>query len=217
LSKIFTLFIAFVIVVVTFSGCGYKPTSYYAKNEINGKVYVKLNVNMNNADNSVLIKDAVNEMVVQQFKSSLTGDKSRANTLIDVSLSSVSFTTLQSDNQGYAKLYRTTVSIGLKYHNIDTNKTKSLSVSGSYDYSVDIDIYDINNTLIRKGDSVITDAKKDESIKIAAQKVLTEIFSIIAVESFRHDEKKQEKDTNTTNKDNYDNNTGKSKAYFFFK
>lgn len=204
MNKIFTLFIAFVIVIITFGGCGYKPTSYYATNEINGKVYVKLNVNMNNADNSVLIKDAVNEMVVQQFGSSLIGDKSKANTLIDVSLSSVSFTTLQSDNQGYAKLYRTSVSIGLNYHNIDTNKTKSLTVSGSYDYSVDIN-------------SVITDAKKDESIKIAAQKALTDIFSIIAVESFRHDEKKQEDDTNTTNKDNYDNNTGKSRAYFFFK
>jgi hypothetical protein len=198
------LFISFIITLTIFSGCGYKPTSYYAKNEINGKVYVKLNVNINNTDNSILIKDAVNEMVVQQFRSSLIEDKNKANTLIDVSLLSVSFTTLQLDNQGYAKLYRTTVAIGLNYHNIDTNKTKSLIVNGSYDYSVDVD-------------SVITDTKKDESIKIAAQKALADIFSIIAVQSFRYGKKRQKQSINTKNKDNYDNNTGKSRAYFFFK
>ena len=184
------------------NGCGYKPTSHYAKNEISGKIFVKLNVNIDNATNSVLVKDAVNEMVVNQFGASLTNNKNKADTIINVSLSSVDFVTLQSDNQGYAQLYRTTVGINLNYLNKDLNQTKFLSVSGSYDYSVD-------------ADSVITDAKKDESIKVASQKALTEIFSKIAVQSFKKIEKIKPKKEEIKNTDN--EGSTKSESYFFFK
>ncbi len=159
----------------TLAGCGYKPTSHYAKYEISGKVYVKLNVDINNATNSVLVKDAVNEMIISQFGASLTNDKTQADTIMNVSLGSVSFATLQSDNEGYAKLYRTTVSVNLSYHNIKTDIEKSIGVSGSYDYAVD-------------ADSLITDAKKTESVKVAVQKALSGIFSSIAVQSFKKED-----------------------------
>jgi len=170
LNKSLLIFITFILVVI-FNGCGYKPTSYYAKHEISGKVYVKLKVDINNATNSVLAKDAVNEMVISQFGASLVDDESKADTIISVSFNSVSTTQLQSDNQDNAKLYRVTVSINLTYKNVKTNITKSLTVSDSYDYSVDID-------------STVTDTKKLESIKIASNKALNDIFSQIAIKSF---------------------------------
>lgn len=194
------LFVSFFI----FAGCGYKPTATYAKNEINGKVYVSVNINIDNAKNSVLVKDAVNEMIVGQFNSKLTTNKSIANTIVNVSLSSVSFKTLQSDSSGFAKLYRTNVTIAFKYLNVKTNKTKSINVSGTQDYSVDTD-------------SVITDAKKEESVKIAAQKALSDLFSNIALESISDEEKKTNLSKPKRLKDNYDENTGKSESYFFFK
>ena len=55
------------LIVVFFIGCGYKPSSYYSKNEIGGFVYVNVAIDINNAQNSVLIKDAMNEMVINQF------------------------------------------------------------------------------------------------------------------------------------------------------
>lgn len=194
----------FILIFSIFTGCGYKPTSHYAKHEISGHVFVKLNVDIDNATNSVLVKDAVNEMVVNQFGASLTNNKNIADTIINVSLGSVSFATLQDDNQGYAKLYRTTVSISLNYlHKGEEKDTKkSISVSGTYDYSVD-------------SDSLITDAKKQESVKVAAQKALSEIFSKIAVQSF-----KKGADNNTTKEpvEKQDiEKPVKSKSFFFFK
>jgi hypothetical protein len=184
------------------SGCGYKPTSYYAKHEIKGKVFVNLNVNIDNATNSVLIKDAVNEMVITQFGATLTNDKQKADTIVDVSLEKVSHKVLQDDNQGYAKLYRTTVSIRLDYnHKGDNNSKKSLNVSGTDDYAVD-------------DDSLITDAKKQESVKIAAMKALSEIFSKVAIQTF-----KENNNSRSLLKEQYNTNvknTSKSKSFFFF-
>ncbi len=179
-------FILLTLLTITYSqlfmtGCGYKPTSHYANNEISGKVYVNLNIDINNAINSVLVKDSVNDMIINQFGAALTYDKNKADTIVDVSLGSVSFSSLQSDNEGYAKLYRTTISVNLTYHNIKSDVKKSLNVSGNYDYAID-------------SDSLITDAKKTESVSIAVQKALDEVFSHIAVQSFKKEKENIKKD-----------------------
>ena len=197
-------FIFLSLVLFLFTACGYKPTSYYAKNEIAGKVFVKLNVDIRNATNSVFIKDAVNEMVVNQFGATLTNNKEIANTLINISLGDVSFSALQYDSRGYVKLYRTTISINLHYsykNNEDKMTSRTLSVNGSYDYSVD-------------DDSLITEAKKQESVKIAAQRALDEIFSKIAIKSFKDDEKDNSIKEKLEIQDV--NEPTKSKSFFFF-
>ena len=158
-------------IVLVFIGCGYKPSSYYAKNAITGNVYVELKVDINNAQNSVNVKDAMNEMVLNQFKASLSNDKNTADTLVTVELSSVSHTVISSDTDGYAQSYRTTVNISVRYQKKDA-EVKSLSVSNYYDYSVDTD-------------SVITDQKKNIAVKIAATKALSNIFSKIAINSMK--------------------------------
>jgi hypothetical protein len=73
--------------------------------------------------------------------------------------------------QGYAKVYRQTVKIKIDYHKLN-GKIKSFTLSNYYDYTVD-------------SDSSITQTKKDEAIKIATTKALSDIFSKIAVDSFR--------------------------------
>ncbi len=177
--KNFTLiFLTFSLISFILSGCGYKPTSHYAKNEISGKVFVKLKVDIKNATNSVLAKDAVNEMVIGQFGAKLVNDETKANTVVNVSLGSVVYTTLKSDTQGFAQLYRTTVKVNLNYINKQNKLKRSVSVTGSYDYTVD-------------DDSSVTDAKKEESVKIAATKALNDIFSQIAVQSFKKTKSKK--------------------------
>jgi len=190
-------------IILFLSACGYKPTSYYSKNEISGYVFVKLIIDIDNTTNSVLVKDAVNEMIVNEFGAKLTYDKSKANTIMDVALGDVTYATLQSDNSGFAKLYRTNVDINLKYKNIATNISKSLNVSGSYDYSVD-------------ADSVITESKKLESVKIASQKALSNIFSKIAVRSFEKIDKQDKEVLKSKSKDKNDTAPKKSKSFFFF-
>lgn len=159
------------LTIAILSGCGYKPTSHYAKDVIVGNVYVDVAIDINNAQNSVLIKDSMNEMILNQFNARLTSDKTKADSFILVKLSSVSHTALASDNYGYVKTYRTTVNIEVRY-NKKSEAIKILSVSNYYDYVVDTD-------------STITDQKKEEAVKIASTKALSDIFSKIAISSLK--------------------------------
>jgi outer membrane lipopolysaccharide assembly protein LptE/RlpB len=159
--------------VALFTGCGYKPSSHYAKNAISGDVYVELNVDISNAQNSVYVKDAMNEMILNQFKANLADDKETADTLVTVALSSVSHTVMSTDDNGYAQSYRTTVNISVTYKK-KNQKRKSISVSNYYDYTID-------------GTSVITDQKKNTAVKIASTKALSDIFSKIAITDMKEE------------------------------
>jgi len=167
----FSILLIFIINAFIFTGCGYKPTSYYAKSAINGKVYVDIDMNVDNSSNSVIIKDIMNEMVLNQFEAQLTHNKDIADTHINVKLLDIEQKAISSDNQGYVSLYRTTVYIKIRYKKRD-EKAVELKVSNFYDYSVD-------------DDSIITEQKKQDSIKLAVSKALSDVFSKIAVSNFK--------------------------------
>lgn len=165
------IIVSFLVVIGLFIGCGYKPASYYARDAITGNVYVKLNVDIENSENSIYVKDAVNEMIINQFKTFLTDDKEKAQTFVTVGLSSVSHAVMSTDDDGYAQSYRTTVKIIFTYSKKD-EEMKTITVSNYYDYSVD-------------PDSVISDQKKNIAVKIASTKALSDIFSKIAINTMR--------------------------------
>lgn len=159
------------IVTVFIIGCGYKPSSHYAKSEIGGLVYTDLNVNIDSAQSSVLLKDSINHIVLTQLGGSLTSQKADADTIVYVKLAGVSHKALTSDDAGYAKSYRTTVSIHVKYNKKD-EQSKSFSVSDYYDYSV-------------SSDATLSDQIKDHAIRSAVEKALQELLSKLAVSSFK--------------------------------
>ncbi|MEA3498887.1 MAG: LPS assembly lipoprotein LptE [Campylobacterota bacterium] len=168
--KLYTLYF---LIFSLFVGCGYKPATYYAKNEIVGKVFVESPIDIENSENSIIIKDAMNEMVINQFNGILTDEKNSADTIVIVDLTTVSHTALSTDNEGYTKSYRTTVKINVKYRKVDSSSHyKSIDVSNYYDYSVDDDL-------------VITDQKKIEAVKQASVNALSDIFSKIAINTFK--------------------------------
>ncbi len=165
-----------VLIGLVFVSCGYKPGSTYAKNEIKGKVFVDLKVNIEDPKNSVLIKDAMNELLVHKLDSKLVSKKELADTIVIVSLNSTSFGALQYDNDGYVKLYKATSSVSVNYSNDDISR--SFSVSGTYDFSID-------------SGGTISDTKRFEAIKIASTKALDEVISKIAILSFKKPDKKK--------------------------
>ncbi|MBD3830102.1 MAG: hypothetical protein IE890_06405, partial [Arcobacter sp.] len=71
---VFTISIAFFI-----NACGYKPSTYYAKKEMEGNVFVKLDVSLEDPRNSVLVKDAVNKILLQKLDSKIVNDRNRAD------------------------------------------------------------------------------------------------------------------------------------------
>jgi len=156
--------------VVFLTACGYKPSTTYVKKELGEKIFVNLIIDLRDPRNAVLIKDAMNELLVHRLDSKLVYDRRLADTIMDLKLSSVSLQVLQDDDSGYNKLYKAVVKIAVDYNN-GSNK-KSFSVSGDYDFSID-------------SGTTITDTRRFEAIKSAASEALEDVISTIAVQSFK--------------------------------
>lgn len=172
LLVLFTLSFCF----FTFTGCGYKPTTYYAKKELSGKVFVKLFVDLKDPQNSVLIKDTMNQLLAHKLDSKLVYDEALADTIMNIKIASITMTTLQYDSSGYNSLYRAKVNINVEYKNKSEVKAKKFTVSGENDFSV--------NTADDDSDT-ITDTKRFDAIKDASDDALDEVLSRIAIQSFK--------------------------------
>lgn len=171
-------FVLLLMTAFVLTGCGYKPSSYYAKQEIGERVYVDLKVNIEDPKNSVLIKDALNELLVNKLDSKLVFKESQADTIMFIELNSVSLSELSYGEDGYAKLYKAIVNISVEYKS-QNQSTRNLTVSGRYDFSID------------DGSSTISETKRFEAIKNASSKALDELISKVAIQTFRTDAKKE--------------------------
>ncbi|MBP9490402.1 MAG: hypothetical protein KBE77_03055 [Aliarcobacter sp.] len=168
LFVLFTFFISF-----SFFACaGYKPSTHYAKEEISGKVFVKVSIDLEDPKNSVLIKDSITQLLIQKLDVELVNKESLADTVMNVGVNSVSMQTLQYDKAGYNKLYRAVVQIDISYFKKSENKRKSFSVDGEYDFSVD-------------NAGTINDTQRYNAIQKASEKAIEEVLSKIAVQSFK--------------------------------
>ena len=166
LSQLLFLFSLFFIL----TACGYKPSTHYAKEELKGKIFVSLIIDLEDPRNAVLIKDAMNEIIVHRLDSKIVYNRELADTIMELKLKSVSMSVLQDDDQGYNKLYKATVMIQVAYNNQEV--IKSFTVSGDYDFSID-------------AGTTISDTRRFEAIRSAASEALEEVISKIAVNSFK--------------------------------
>jgi len=114
-------------------GCGYKPTIYYTDKFIKKKVFADVDINIKNPEASVVLKDSLNEIVLNKFNATLV-PKDQADTLLVASLSSISMSVLQYDELGFVSMYRVSTNIKLKI--INQKDTKSFSNTGYYDFVV---------------------------------------------------------------------------------
>jgi hypothetical protein len=161
-----------VIGLLFLGGCGYKPVSHYAREQIHGLVYVSSETSLQDPQNSVVLQDSISQMIVGNLGLVLTDKKELADTIVDVSLGKPTISQIQYDTQGYVRTYRATVKVTLNYDN--KQKKGTVSSSGEYDFEAG-DIY------------TITDAERFNAIKQASSKALEDILGKLAVESFKRD------------------------------
>ena len=164
------LFLGFLIAVVI-SGCGYKPSSYYAKQALGDRLYAEVTISRQDPRNSVLIKDAVNEAIVSRFGGKLV-TKEQADSILRVNIQSISFSPTVYDTYGYVIAYKTTVVLAMQYENAN-KKIEYLTATGEYDFSIE-------------ANSVISDTNRFEAIRYAANDALDEFVSKIAIKGLRN-------------------------------
>ena len=159
------------LIIAFISGCGYKPSSYYAKQALGNKIYAEVTISRQDPRNSVLIKDAVNEAIVSRFSGKLVS-KEQADSVLHVKIQSISFSPTVYDTYGYVIAYKTTVVLAMTYEN-DAKKVEKLTATGEYDFSI-------------TANSVISDTNRFEAIRYASSDALDEFVSKIAIKGLRN-------------------------------
>ncbi len=158
--------------LVLLSACGYKPTSLYTKKVLGEAIYVKVETSLEDPENSVLIRDAINEAVIYKLNSKVVKEK-QASAKLYIKLAHVDFQPIEYDTNGYVIGYKTNVTLLTTYH--DTReKEKSFKTYGDYDFNI-------------ASNSVISDNKRFNAIKEASQKAIDAFISRLSVEGVDDD------------------------------
>ena len=157
--------------ILLFQGCGYKPTARFAREALGQRIYAEVTISRQDPQNSVLIKDAVNEAIVSRFGARITS-KEMADTVLSVAISSISFSPTVYDKYGYILAYKTTVVLSIKSEGAD-KKIERYTTSGEYDFSI-------------QANSVISDTSRFDAIKYASIDAIDEFVSKIAIKGLRN-------------------------------
>ncbi len=178
-NKLFTKKFLFIPLLAALSGalfsilllnsCAYKPSSVYVSQVLGKKVYAKVLVNAEDPKNSVALKDALDEVILNQFHLILVSNASEADTFMNISLNSISFDPIEYDANGYVNIYRANISLNLSY--TYKGKTGSISKSSSEEFSI-------------QGGSTISAIQRYTAIKNAAQKALNKMVSLLAFRGY---------------------------------
>lgn len=154
------------LVWVLFAGCGYQPASHYAKNVVGERVSTEVVISMEDPQNTVLIKDAVDAAVITRFRSALV-PKNASLTHLKIAIESVTFTPLRYDTNGYVVTYRTAVAMNIE--RITENNTTLHTARGLYDFAIE-------------PNAIISDQARFEAIRQGAQKAMDVFIAQIAAQ-----------------------------------
>lgn len=158
--------LAALLTVLLMVGCGYLPASKQARKAVGEKIFVEVDVSLEDPENAVLIKDAARKAVVTRFHASLV-PQTEAKTTLWVKLSSISFSPLQYDTNGYIIVYRANISIQVERRNAGEKKT--YASRGAFDFAIE-------------PNAVITDFQRFDAISKASLKALDSFVAQVGAE-----------------------------------
>lgn len=147
-------------------GCGYRPVSHYSKAVTGETVSTKVIISMEDPENTVIIKDAVDSAVIMRFHSSLR-EYGEAQTHLDIYLQSVVFQPLQFDEHGYIITYRTRITLRIVRKTGDVSKRYKLK--GTHDFAIE-------------PNAIISDQARFTAIKSGSAKAIDSFIAQVAAE-----------------------------------
>lgn len=159
-------FLSIFLVALLIVGCGYKPTSQIAQDVLGERVYVEVAISIKDAQNSVLVKDAIKEAMVSRLGRDVV-PKSQAQTHIYARLGAVDFLPRIYDRDGYVVAYKARTSLHLRTVYANGNEDSTVAM-GEYDFTIE-------------PNSVISDTRRFEAIKNASYEALDEYIATLAI------------------------------------
>jgi hypothetical protein len=150
-------------------GCGYKPSSKYSREVVGEKISTSVVISAQDPENTVIIKDAVDEAIIEIFHASLTS-KHYSDTHLTISISPPRYSPIQYNADGYIIGYRATITLGIQRQTGDINK--NYKTSGTYDFSI-------------APNAVVTDQERFDAIKFSSIKAIASFVATVSAEGSR--------------------------------
>ena len=122
---------------VLLGGCGYVPSARFAQKALGDSVFVKLNVNLPNPENSVDLKDEFNKIIISRFQNKIA-NADESDSIITIDIDKITDTHIAVSSDAFATYYRVSVFTTYTYDDKKGNK-RSVSGSGYFDYNISLD------------------------------------------------------------------------------
>ena len=148
------VFTASVAIAMLFASCGYKPSAKYAREIVGETVSTSVTISLTDPENTVLIKDALDNAVRTVFHASLR-PRNIASTHLKIKMNNIRYQPIQYNNEGFVVAYR--AYIDLQIERIKDHIKELYVTQGTYDFSIDA------NTIV--SDQQRFDAIENSSIK----------------------------------------------------
>ena len=132
-KKIFIRFLFLLVISALVGGCGYRPSSHFAKKVFGDSVYTKVDVSLATPENSVLTKDALNKALRTRLKTIVTR-KEDADSMLLVRYESVTFIPLQYNRNGYVIEYQVNLKLNFTFEK--NGKIETKRTIGRYEFPI---------------------------------------------------------------------------------
>ncbi len=158
-----------VLVLFGFTACGYSPSSKFARDVLGEKISTSIVISAQDPENTVIIKDAIDEAIIEVFHASLR-DRARSDTHLVLNIESTSYTPVVYDKDGFVITYRMSVSLDIvRYH---SGIAKKYRARGMHDFSVE-------------PNAVVTDLERFKAIQVSAIKAIRSFVAQLSAEGAR--------------------------------
>ncbi|MDA3907483.1 MAG: hypothetical protein PF437_00195 [Sulfurimonas sp.] len=158
-----------ILILLGFASCGYKPSSKFSRAVMGDKISTSIVISAQDPENTVIIKDAVDEAIIEVFHASLR-DRASSDTHLTLSIANPSYSPIVYDNDGFVIGYR--MSVSLSIIRLHSGISKSYSVTGTYDFTV-------------APNAVVTDQERFEAIRFSAAKAIRSFVAKVSAEGAR--------------------------------
>jgi len=166
------------ILVLIISGCGYTPSSKFAREVMGEKISTSIHISAQDPENTVIIKDAVDEAIIEVFHASLRS-RDESDTHLDISISDPSYSPIVFDKDGFIIGYKMSLSLSILRHH--SGVTKHYLLNGTYDFTV-------------SPNAVVTDQERFEAIKYSAAKAIRSFVAKVSAEGATAKRKSESKE-----------------------
>jgi len=133
------------------------------------KVSTTIIISIQDPENTVIIKDAIDEAIIEVFHASLRNRKN-SDTHLVISIANLSYIPIVYDRDGFVISYKMSVNLNItRYH---AGISKTYIANGTYDFAVE-------------PNAVLTDKERFEAIRASATKAIRSFISQVSAEGAR--------------------------------